>query len=63
MIARAQRVIAACDSSKIGATTLAKMIDLGDLDILVTDSDIAPDQLAAIRATGVDVQIVEAPRG
>jgi DeoR family transcriptional regulator of aga operon len=63
MIARAQRVIAACDSSKIGATTLAKMVDLGDLDVLVTDSDITPDQLAAVRATGVDVQIVEAPRG
>jgi DeoR family transcriptional regulator of aga operon len=61
MIARAQRVIAACDSSKIGATTLAKMVDLGDLDVLVTDSDITPDQLAAVRATGVDVQIVEAP--
>jgi DeoR family transcriptional regulator of aga operon len=56
-------VIAACDSSKIGATTLAKMVDLGDLDVLVTDSDITPDQLAAVRATGVDVQIVEAPRG
>jgi DeoR family transcriptional regulator of aga operon len=63
MITRARRVIAVCDSSKIGNATLAKMADVADVDILVTDSDLDPAQLSAIRAAGVDVQIVEAPRG
>ncbi len=62
MIERSQRVVVACDSSKIGTPTLAKMADIADIDVLVTDSDIDPAQLAAIRAAGVDVHLVEAPR-
>jgi len=39
MIERAQRVIAVADASKIGHVTLAKMADLSEIDILVTDSN------------------------
>ncbi|MFT3887050.1 MAG: DeoR/GlpR family DNA-binding transcription regulator [Arachnia sp.] len=62
LIERAQRVIVACDSSKIGAPTLAKMADVSDVDVLVTDSDVDPAHLAAIKALGVEVHVVELPR-
>ena len=61
MIERAQRVIAAIDSSKIGLVTLAKMVDLKDIDLLVTDSGATDEQLRRIRAAGVEVHVVDVP--
>ena len=61
MIERAQRVIAVADASKIGHVTLAKMADLGEIDVLVTDSGAPADELARIRDAGIEVVIVPAP--
>ena len=61
MIERAQRVIAAIDSSKIGLVTLAKMVDLADIQVLVTDSGVTEEQVRHIRAAGVEVHVVDVP--
>lgn len=58
MIERAQRVIAVVDSSKVGTVTLAKMADLSDIDVLITDTGVDPEELAHIRDAGVEVQMV-----
>ena len=61
MIERAQRVIAVADASKIGHVTLAKMADLSEIDILVTDSNAPEEELAHIRELGVEVVVVPVP--
>lgn len=58
MVAHAQRVIVAADGSKVGRVTLAKMADLGEVHVLVTDSTADPDELDRIRAAGVEVVVV-----
>jgi DeoR/GlpR family transcriptional regulator of sugar metabolism len=52
----ARRVIAVADSSKIGRVAFGHVCDIGDIDILVTDSsadDLIVDELIA---AGVDVR-------
>lgn len=58
MIERAQRVIAVVDSSKVGHVTLSKMGDLSEIDVLITDADAPADEIARIRAAGVEVHIL-----
>ena len=61
MIERAQRVIAAVDSSKIGTVTLAKMVDLAEVQVFVTDSRAKQADLDRLRATGIEVHVVDVP--
>lgn len=58
MIERAQRVIAVADGSKIGGITLAKMADMSDVDLLITDSEASPDELERISEAGVEIIVV-----
>jgi DeoR family transcriptional regulator of aga operon len=58
MVAHAERVVVVADGSKVGRVTLAKMADLEEIDVLVTDSSADPAALDAIAAAGVDVQVV-----
>jgi DeoR family transcriptional regulator, aga operon transcriptional repressor len=58
MVAHAQRVVVAADGSKVGRVTLAKMADLGEVQVLVTDSTADPEELDRIRAAGVEVIVV-----
>jgi len=53
----ASRVVALCDSSKLGRCSYAKVGPLSLIDTIVTDSDIDPDTLEALRATGVEVLV------
>ncbi len=62
MIERAQRVIVAVDSSKLGNRTLAKMADVTDFHVLVTDSEAPEDELDAFRDADIEVHVVEAGR-
>lgn len=62
MIERAQRVIVAVDSTKVGHTTLARMADIGEVQVLVTDSGAPEDELDRLRDAGVEVHVVEGPR-
>ncbi|MFC7876941.1 DeoR/GlpR family DNA-binding transcription regulator [Isoptericola sp. NPDC057391] len=58
MVAHAEHVVVVADGSKVGRVTLAKVADLAEIDVLVTDSSADPEALAAIRDAGVDVQVV-----
>jgi DeoR family transcriptional regulator of aga operon len=59
MVCHAQRVVVVADGSKVGRVTLAKMADLSQVHVLVTDTTADPDELALIVAAGVDVLVVE----
>ncbi len=59
MLERAERVVVVADGSKIGRTMLAKMADLHHVHDLVTDATADADDLAGIRAAGVQVHVVE----
>lgn len=63
MIERAQRVVAVADGSKLGRVTLARLASLAEIDVLVTDSQADPEELARIRQQGVEVRIVPAAEG
>lgn len=52
---RAQRVVVAADSSKLGKRAFARVCDLGPGDVLVTDSGIAPEVAARFAEAGVEV--------
>jgi DeoR family transcriptional regulator of aga operon len=60
MVAHAQRVMVVTDGSKVGRLTLAKMADLGEINVLVTDSTADDDELARIAAAGVEIHVVDA---
>ncbi|NLE96541.1 MAG: DeoR/GlpR transcriptional regulator [Propionibacterium sp.] len=57
MAERADRVIAAVDSSKLGLQTDAKVVDLQQVDTLVTDAGAPEALLEAIRDLGVEVLV------
>lgn len=59
MVTHAQRVVVVADGSKVGRVTLAKMADLSQVHVLVTDTTADPDELARIVAGGVEVLIVD----
>jgi DeoR/GlpR family transcriptional regulator of sugar metabolism len=54
----ARRTIVACDSSKIGHTAFARICELGDVELLVTDVGIDREQLGALEALGLKVLVV-----
>jgi DeoR family transcriptional regulator of aga operon len=51
----AQQVIAVTDSSKFGRMCLHKIIDLDDVDVLITDTGAQPSALEAIRRRDIEV--------
>ena len=55
MAARARRVVALADSSKLGRYGFTTIVPLGEVDVLITDSAASPEQLATIRAAGIEV--------
>jgi DeoR/GlpR family transcriptional regulator of sugar metabolism len=52
------RVIAAVDSSKFGRTAFGRVCPIEAVDVLVTDEDAPSDEVAALRAAGVEVHLV-----
>lgn len=55
MVAKAQRTIVVADGSKIGRAALAKMADVSDVSMLVTDDSADPVALQELRDAGVEV--------
>lgn len=51
----AKRVIVAADQSKMGRSALVKIVDLGKVDILVTDAKTTHKTVKAAKAKGVQV--------
>src|ERR1700761_1246024 len=52
MTRRAARVIVAADSSKAGRRAFAQICAAGEVDVLVTDEGIEPDQMARLNQAG-----------
>ncbi|WP_245743440.1 DeoR/GlpR family DNA-binding transcription regulator [Lentzea fradiae] len=59
MLSRAKRVVVMADGSKLGQATLARIADIQDVHEVVTDLSADPAAVAAIRAAGVRVTVVE----
>ncbi|HSA62520.1 MAG TPA: DeoR/GlpR family DNA-binding transcription regulator [Nitrospiraceae bacterium] len=59
LIQNASQRIVVADSSKIGKTTFTTVGPLSLVDIIVTDSDIAPGSLKALEECGIEVMIAE----
>lgn len=55
MAARAARVIAVADSSKLGRRGFTPIVPLSAIQVLITDQTASPDQLEGVRAAGVEV--------
>ncbi len=55
MAGRARRVIALANSSKLGRYGFSTIVPLAQVDVLVTDTGAPPDEVAKIRAAGVEV--------
>ncbi|MFD1663135.1 DeoR/GlpR family DNA-binding transcription regulator [Streptomyces caeni] len=54
-IRAARRVVLLADSSKHGQEHFARFGDLGDVDLLITDGGLGPDDAAAIERGGAEV--------
>ncbi|MGW5718473.1 DeoR/GlpR family DNA-binding transcription regulator [Amycolatopsis sp. NPDC003865] len=61
MLGRAQRVVVIADGSKLGRRTLARIGDITEVDELITDPSADSGSVAAIRAAGVRVTVVDLP--
>lgn len=62
MVAASQRRIVCADSSKLGQVALAHVCGLSDIDVLLSDNGADPDQVAALRDAGLDVQLAASDR-
>ena len=58
MVDRSQKVIVVADSTKIGHLTLSQIAEVGRGQLLITDSAASPDEIAALRARGMEVVLV-----
>lgn len=54
-LASAQRCVVVADSSKLGRVAFAGICTLEDIDVLVTEAEAAPDDLAPVEAADVEV--------
>ena len=59
VIEKSSVVIAALDHSKFGKTASAPICNCSVQDILVTDSEVAEEDIRALRKKNIDVRIVE----
>lgn len=55
MVARARRVVAVTDSSKLGRRGFTPIAPISAVDVLVTDDEADPAEVERLRAAGVDV--------
>ncbi|MEU1165521.1 DeoR/GlpR family DNA-binding transcription regulator [Streptomyces sp. NPDC090075] len=54
-VAAARRVVLLADSAKHGQEHFARFGDMGDVDLLITDSGLSPEDTAAIERGGTEV--------
>lgn len=59
MIQQSQQVVLLADSSKFGQQALAKLGGLDEIDIVVSDSALAQEQRAAIKAAGCELIVAD----
>jgi DeoR family transcriptional regulator, fructose operon transcriptional repressor len=56
ILASAQRTVLLADHSKIGRLSVCQHAGIADIDLLITDTGLPPDELAALEATGLTVE-------
>jgi DeoR/GlpR family transcriptional regulator of sugar metabolism len=61
-LASARRCIVACDSSKFGESAFARVADLDQVDLIVTDAGLPEVARNEMEAAGATVRVAEAPR-
>ena len=61
MVDRAPRTIVVADGSKVGQVAMARMADITEVAVLITDSSADAQALESIRIAGVEVIVVDAP--
>jgi DeoR family fructose operon transcriptional repressor len=59
MMAQAQQVVLLADSSKFGQQALAKLCDLSDVDVVVTDDGLSPEHRKEVEAAGCRLVIAQ----
>lgn len=59
MIDASSSVYVICDSSKIGSIAFSRIADLGQIDRLITDSNIEDDDAAELRLAELELEIVQ----
>lgn len=57
VIRSAKRVVVVCDHTKIGSNFFERFAELTDVDVLITDVGATPEQIEALRATGIEVLV------
>jgi DeoR family transcriptional regulator of aga operon len=57
ILAASQRRVVCADHTKLGRVALAHVCDLDDVDVLLTDRHADPQLVAALRDTGLEVQL------
>jgi DeoR family transcriptional regulator of aga operon len=57
MLLAARRPIVVADGSKLGEVEVAKVCDLGEVSIVVTDASADPAVVAELRDAGCDVEV------
>ncbi len=58
LMQRARKAVVLADSTKLGRVAFASICELTDVHLLITDKDAAPDDLTALRQSGLDVHTV-----
>lgn len=58
MIRSAQRAVAVCDSSKFDRRSLALIVQAAEIQTVITDNNLSPSSLAAIREAGIEIVLV-----
>lgn len=58
MVRHAQRVVVVADGSKVGRVTLARMAEIDEVHVLVTDASADREELARIERRGIEVLVV-----
>jgi DeoR family transcriptional regulator of aga operon len=57
MLAAARRRVVVADGSKVGQVAFARLCDLDEVDLLLTDEGADPEAVAVLRERGLEVQI------
>ena len=55
LVGAADRIVLLADHTKFGSEHFVRFADLDDLDVVVTDSGVEPDDLLGLKAAGVEV--------
>lgn len=58
MVKAAEKVVAVCDSSKFNRRSLSLIVPASAVDQVITDSNLAPEEVKAIRDMGIEVTVV-----